>query len=296
MKKTITLGAIAAAGVTMLIPFAAFAQDVNGSVGTNVDAVIQAPVPGAIPSSVTVSGSAGANASSSDRAAMRAQRLAAMQAHDGTRVQTADTEINARIASLNKLSARVSGAKHLSADQKSTINGELSTTLSDMTSLEAKIGTDTGSTTAADKATITKDYRVYALVLPQAAIVAASDRELDVVTQMQTLGTKLEARITANKAKGIDTTAQEAAYADFTAKVSAAQTSAQSSASAVAGLTPDNGDKTILASNTAALKTGRDDAKSAEASLKAARADIDVILKANHITASASASTTVTAQ
>lgn len=289
MKKTITLGALAAFSASALLPFAAFAQVASGTVGTTVysDTEIQAVVPGEAP---TKRGAANANANLNASGTMIGTQLhvdykdkhgADMEKHNEKRVHSADAMITGRIAALNKLSSRLNSEKRLTAEQKATLSASLSATISDLTALEAKINAGTSSTTAADKASITKDYRVYELVLPQASIEASADRELEVVAEMQTLGTKLESRIAELKAKGMSTTVQDAAYADFTAKLSAAQVSAKAAVSVVAGLKADNGDKTIEAANKAALKTGRDDVKSAEASLKAARADVRVIVKAN---------------
>ena len=308
MKKTLALSALAAFSVSSLIPLAALAQDASVSATTQGSVSVPttvAPITTSDDATAAIApGSRPTGVKGMTSEELRAHVQEALPNRNGNRMQAADTMIDARINALSKLSARVGGAKHLTADQKTMVGASISSVLVDMTSLKTKIGTDIGSSTAADKASITKDYRVYALVIPQAAISAASDRELDVVTQMQALGAKLQTRIAADKAKGIDTTAQEAAYADFTAKVLAAQTSANAAASVVAGLKADNGDATVMASNTTALKNGRDDAKSAEASLKGARADVATILKAQHVNASGSASaagtvgatTTVTAQ
>ena len=136
---------------------------------------------------------------------------------------------------------------------------------------------------------------MFALVLPQGRIAAAADRAVTITGMMSTLGSKLQARIQAASTAGNNVTAVTAALTDMGSKISDAQTQAQAAVSVTAALTPDNGVASVMASNTAALKTGQADIKTAVSDLTAARKDIATIvndLKAFPVSASASASTT----
>ena len=200
------------------------------------------------------------------------------QASLSTVIARGDKEIQARIDSLNQLNARVSGLKNVSAGEKANIASEVSTETASLTTLKAKIDADTDVTVArTDVKTITADYRIYALVMPQMHIAAAADRVGTIGAMMTALQPKLQTRITAAQTAGHDVTALNAAYADITAKVADANTQATNANSAVASLVPDQGNATVAASNKAAVEAARADLKNATNDLKAARADIKTI-------------------
>ncbi|MDB5237161.1 MAG: hypothetical protein JWL88_263 [Parcubacteria group bacterium] len=220
---------------------------------------------------------------------------------DGTKVRAhSDTEIDARIGALTKMIARLGDAKRLSTDAKASLTTELNTQISALTSLKGQIGTDATTSLKADAQSITKSFRIYALVLPQAAINAAADRIMTIAADMQTLSGKIGARITAAQTAGADVTAAVAAHADFDAKVADAKIQAQVAVTEVANLAVDAGDATKLAANTAALKDAKTKLDAAQADLKAARADVDSILKAlkgkGEVKAGAHATTSANAQ
>jgi seryl-tRNA synthetase len=116
-------------------------------------------------------------------------------------------------------------------------------------------------------------------MLPKTAITAGSERVLAIATQMDAIGVKLNTRITAASST-VNVASAQSAYTDYVAKVADAKVQANAAAALVVNLTPDNGDKTLFASNSAALKAAAADLKTAQADLKAARADIATILKA----------------
>ena len=104
--------------------------------------------------------------------------------------------------------------------------------ISTLAALKTKIDADTDATTLkADLKSITKSYRVYALVLPQGRIAAAADREVTLVSMMSTLGTKLQARVQAAGQSGADVTAATATLTDMSSKLQDAQTQAQAAVS-----------------------------------------------------------------
>lgn len=188
----------------------------------------------------------------------------------------ATKEIDGRITRLNAQITRIGTMERLSAEQKASITAELNAQVTALTTLKATIAAETDiAAVKEDLKSITKAYRVYAVTMPKAAITAASDRIMHIVAQMEGFSAKLSARVTtAGSAEA------SAALSDFNLKVADAKVQAQAAASLVAGLSADNGDATIAASNTAALKSAKAKIDAAQADLKAARNDIGTILKA----------------
>jgi hypothetical protein len=218
---------------------------------------------------------------------------ATVQSSISTKAMThADQEIDRRVNNLNELIARVNTMVKVSTSDKTNFDAALTAQINTLTTLKTQIDSDTTiDSLKADIQSITKNYRIYMLVLPQARIAAASDRVQTIVGQMQDLGAKLQVRITADT--GSDVATLQAAYTDMQAKVADANIQATAAVSETASLTPDNGNATVETSNTAAVKDARNKIATATSDLKAARADIKTIINGLHITASATASTTV---
>ncbi len=201
---------------------------------------------------------------------------------NGVHVQArADANVDARLNALQKLSDRIDGAKKLSVGVKTGLSATLAAQIQELTDLKAKIGSDTSTSSMRDDAgKIRPEFRTYALILPKTAITAGSDRVLAIATQMDTVGTKLNARITEAVASNtVNVSSAQGAYVDYSAKVADAKVQANAAAALVVNLTPDNGDKSVFASNSIALKSAAADLKVAQQDLKAARADIATILK-----------------
>jgi len=193
----------------------------------------------------------------------------------------ADQEITRRDDAMTKLSARIQEMQKLSADEKSSLSGEIQSQLDAMASLKAKIDADNDtSSLKIDVQSITKAYRIFMLIMPQASIAAASDRAETMVDTANTLGAKIQARIAAAQAAGKDVSAEQTAYADFQAKVADANVQAQASVTETQSLKPDNGDQTVMQSNEAALKDARTKLHVAQQDLVAARQDAGTIVKA----------------
>jgi hypothetical protein len=190
-----------------------------------------------------------------------------------------DTEITNRIDSLNKLLSRINSLVKVSASDKASLVSSIQTEIANLTSLKASIDTDTSTTSLkTDFQSITKSYRIYLLVLPQASITAAADRVLDLASAFNTLTTKLQGYITTAQSNGTNVSSAVSALADITAKITDAGTQANAAISEVASLQPDQGATTTLQSNTAALKDARSKIKTATADLTAARKDVNTIV------------------
>ncbi len=191
-----------------------------------------------------------------------------------------DSEIDARITNLDKIIARLGDATRLSPEAKASLNAQLTAQITALTNLKAQIDSGATTTLKANTESITKNFRIYSLVLPKAAITAAADRIMTIVAQMETLSGKITARITAASAAGATVTAATAAHADFDAKVADAKLQAQAAANEVVNLSADAGATTTAAANTAALKDAKTKIDAAQADVKAARKDIGTILAA----------------
>ncbi|MBY0473179.1 hypothetical protein K2Q00_02755 [Patescibacteria group bacterium] len=192
----------------------------------------------------------------------------------------AHQELQRRVDALTSINARVQAMQQVTPSFKQSLANAVQTQTSAFQALDSKIQADTDEATLkADIQSITQSYRVYALVLPQIRIAAAADRAVAISTMMQTLGNKLAARVQAATDAGADTKALQTALNDLATKITNANTQAQASVSSTASLAPDTGDSTQMAANTAALKAARTNLKTVETDLKAARADINVIIK-----------------
>ena len=197
----------------------------------------------------------------------------------------ADQEITRRLNALTALTARVNDMQKLSADEKSGLAATIQSQIGEMNGLEAQIAADASSSATsslkADIQSITKSYRIYMLVIPQGALDAAADRAMTIAGSMNTLAGKLQTRIASTSAETASSTASmQAALADMNVKDTDAVTQAQAAVSEVTGLQPDNGNQTVMQSNTAALKDARAKIKAAQQDLVAARKDAGTIVKA----------------
>ena len=257
MKTTTSLTTLTAATFVgaMLLPLFAAAQTVT------------MPAPGAAPAPTAVAAPA---------STVPATATPKMQAA----ITKADKEIDRRIAALNDLQARIDAMQRVTASFKQTLATNITNQVTGLTQLKTKIDADTDATTLkTDVKTITDSYRVYMLVMPQARIAASADREVTVITMMNQLGAKLQARISAAQSAGANVSALLAALTDMSNKLSDASAQSQASVSVSANLSPDNGDATKQAQNVTALKTARTDLQAAQKDLVAARKDVETIVK-----------------
>ncbi len=212
-----------------------------------------------------------------ERQQVRAQKAVANIQKNQTR---GDSEITKRIDSLNNLIAKIQAMKNLSDTNKSSLSSTIQMALTNLGSLKARIDSDTATTTLKeDLKSVTADFRVYALVMPQISLLAATDRVDVIASQMQTLSSKLHTRISSAQGAGVDVTAANNSLADLNAKISDATIQANAINQEVLTLAPDQGDKAKLAANTAAIKDARSKLKIANQDLKNARLDINSILK-----------------
>jgi len=219
-------------------------------------------------------------ASSTASSTRGAARVTAQETRIAKAKMHADQELDRRVASLNALAARVNDMKRITDAQKSSLTMSINDQVTVLATLKAKIDADTDvAALRTDIQSITKSYRIYALILPQASLVAAADRAMTVASSMSALSGKLQSRISTLQASGTDVTALQAAYADFNLKIADANTQANAAVTEVVSLKPDNGDKTVMAANIAALKDARKKVQVAQQDFVAARKDAETIVK-----------------
>lgn len=195
---------------------------------------------------------------------------------DTTRIQTiitrGDQEISRRLTSLNGLSAKISGASKLTAADKATLSAEVSTEVSGLTTLKAKLDAETTLAGAkADAQSIVSDYRVYALIVPKIELVRAADDQQVTESKLTALATKLQTRLTTAKNNGKDVTALQAKLTDMTSQIANAQSISSGIEAKVINLQPSdyNSDHSVLSGDAAQLKTAHADNQAAYSDAKA---------------------------
>jgi hypothetical protein len=213
-----------------------------------------------------------------------AQAAANRTARTAARMTAAEQKglaaVDKRITDLGTLVTRVQSLKNVSDSQKTNIVTTVQNLSANLAALQMKIQEDTSSSTLRDDLTsITGSYRIYALVMPEVRIIASADRIVTVSGMINILATKVSARL--SQAGTVpNLSALTADMADVSAKIADAMTQAQAAVAEVTPLTPDQGDKTKMAANTAALKDARSKISAAETDIKAAYKDISTVLAA----------------
>ena len=256
-------------GAPLLVPVFAMAQlnsaDINANVNANAEVRTNAGV--------------GATLSATTTARMEKARTRAAQ------------EIERRIEALTKINVRIGGVTKISDQFKANLDTNIQNQITALTALKVKIEGDTDlNTLKTDVQSITKLYRIFALIMPQTHIAAMADRTATAINIMIGIGNKLQARLTEMQNAGADASALIATLSDMGAKISDAQAKAQAAVDVTATLVPDNGDKDKMAANKAALTEGRDNLKEAHQDLVNARKYITTILKGiRELSASSSA-------
>lgn len=213
------------------------------------------------------------------RAEAQQQRQEAREAKMGEREaaakERAQKEIERRIKALTELGGRVQGMKRVSADGKSSVDATVAAQIATLTDLKARIMADDSTTTLkADMQSITKSYRIFALVIPQGHVKVAADKVHTTVDSMTALSGKLETRISEATTAGKDTASLASLLADAKTQLTAASASADAALSLTTSLTPDNGDKAAMDANKKALQDARAKIQEALKALEKARKDM----------------------
>lgn len=212
----------------------------------------------------------------------------------------ADQEIDRRVTKLNDLNTKVQAMVKLSDAEKASLSQTIQAQVTELTSLKAKIDADTDTATLkTDIQSIAKSYRIYMLVMPQIQIRVAADALQATATLFSQFATKLQGRIAAGQAAGKNVATANDALTDMNAKIADVNVQITAAVSRMSGLQPDNGEKAVQASNSAAIQKSRADLKVAQADLAAARKDAQGIvqtIRSWQLDTSASASSTTSTQ
>lgn len=190
----------------------------------------------------------------------------------------ADQEINRRVVVLNNVISTANNMKKISDTDKASLIAIAQKNIDDLTALKTKIDADVDlATIKTDRAGITKSYRIFMLIVPKIHILAAADRIEATTDLMNGVVTKITAKIATAQAAGKDVTTLNTVLAEMQAKIADANTQAEKAKTAVLTLVPDNGDKTAMTANGAALKTGKGFIKAGQDDLKVSRTDVETI-------------------
>lgn len=175
-------------------------------------------------------------------------------------------EIDRRLASLNSLLTRLNEAKKLSSTNKATLTTLIQQNISNLSSLKSTISAITDQTQLKTEVqSIVKDYRVYALVVPQVQLIIATDNVVSATDKLTTLATTLGQKINTEKAAGKDVKELETALVTMQSKTVSAKAQAQRAQELVMSLTPDG-----YPSNKSSLQTARSQLVAASRDIKSA--------------------------
>lgn len=197
-------------------------------------------------------------------------------------IQLGDCEVAFRNVSLNAGLTRVSQMSKVSAANQAVLTGNLNSTLSALSAVETKLNADTTVSTAlTDRGSIANSVRVYLLVLPQTWTVAGADRAQTISASSTALIAELTTRVNALSATSTQTS-DLALLADATTQVTNATTAANAAASEVVSLVPDNGNKTTLANNNAAIADAHSKMLTVQADFKTMVQDLKSVIATLH--------------
>ena len=189
--------------------------------------------------------------------------------------QRCESMIDARLAELNKLDARIDNATRLTPAHRQQLVDINSRARAGLTDLRTKIAQDNDpAVLKQDCQSIILDFRIFALRVPQEHLVIASDAESAVVARLQALEPKLEAAIDQAKAHGKDVHDAERAFDDFKAKLADAAKHDDQVSDTVLGITPAD-----YNANHRVLMPAREDVKATAADLHAAARDARTIVR-----------------
>lgn len=263
-KTTLTLAASLA---TLALAAPAFALPAGAQARLNAESGLR------IGASTTPG--ARAEAREQQKEARTEAREAKMGEREAAAKERAQKEIDRRIQALTQLKDRVQGMKRVSDDGKASVDATVAAQIATLTDLRARIDADDSTTTLkADMQSITKSYRIFALVIPQGHVKVSADKIHTAVDSMTALVAKLEARIGEATTSGADTTALAATLADAKTQLTSAATAADAAVALTASLAPDNGDKTAMDANKKALQDARAKIQAALKALDTARKDL----------------------
>lgn len=175
-------------------------------------------------------------------------------------------EINRRIASLNAALEKLKGSTRLTPADRDALIKQVQDELTGLAALKTKLAAQTDLQAArSDVQSIVTDYRVYALMLPKARLVASADRMTTAITKLKDLEAMLQTRLTAAESNGKDVTELKKSLTDMQAKLASATNQLNGLTAKILAVTPadTNASRTALLAHRQALATAHSDLKAA---------------------------------
>ena len=180
-----------------------------------------------------------------------------------------DCDVDRRLETISRVRSGIASATVITADHRSALNGILDASQSGLTTLRAKIDGDTTlASLRVDDHAIFADYRIYALVARQAALVRGDDAVAAAAARLTDGAAKIQTAITTAQGKGKDVTVATTQLAAMQAAIASALAKVSGDTAAVLALTPAGWN----------AGTAGPVLDAARASIKGARADLAAAL------------------
>jgi hypothetical protein len=182
--------------------------------------------------------------------AVGAAAMPAQAAESATGLQNAKDTVTAgivgRLSTITDLQNRLASFKDVSAADKATLSGLLSTDATALTALKATVaGETTVAAVKADGKKMVDDYRVYLLVAPKVHLVNALSVEADAVARLHKVHDALADRLA--KDATADTQANKDLLSDMNAQIAAADQLIDGKIATVLAIQPGPDGKSITA-------------------------------------------------
>lgn len=164
-----------------------------------------------------------AQAADGDRMTPRATRAAERLSDNLSKVkERGDRMITERVRALQKLLGRIQNDKKLSSADKSSLSGDINTTIASLNALKSKIDADTDPATArSDVKSILTNFRIFAIYIPKIRLLITIGNLQTESSRMTTLSGKLQTLITKLQSQGKDVSSLQASLTDMNAQITA---------------------------------------------------------------------------
>ncbi|HXS15416.1 MAG TPA: hypothetical protein VN711_04760 [Candidatus Saccharimonadales bacterium] len=155
-----------------------------------------------------------------------------------TIISTANTMIQNRIADLQKLTTRLTSDKRLPSSDKDSMTTSLTTTITDLKNLQAKIDADTDSTTARDdRKSIVTGYKIYAIYEPRTRLLVIIDNLQTSANTVGSLSARLQTLLNTLQSQGKNVTSAQNSLNDMNSQLSKINTSLTADKSLITNVT-----------------------------------------------------------
>jgi hypothetical protein len=197
-------------------------------------------------------------------------------------IAAGNCSISLRNTALLAAETRVNQMKKVSSSTQASLVATLQSTISTLAAIKGTLNADTSTSTArAEYMSVGTNVRVFALVLPRTWVYATADREDTLAGNLQKVDDILVAK---NATSSAAIQSQNSTFlADLATQIATIKSSVTTAQNAVSSLSPDHGDKTVAASNAAALKSARSTLEAGKMAVKAATNDIRQIRQNLHL-------------